>query len=155
MRRAALALMAAVALAAAAADEKDDANKKDLHALQGTWEVVSQTFGAKGEARLLEKPKPRTIEGTKLISQGETGNVVQMFTIDATKKPAEMDIQPPASYRGKATNAKGVVTAIYQLDRDTLTIANSLGLDLARPKGFDAMKEVGPVVVTIYRRVKK
>jgi uncharacterized protein (TIGR03067 family) len=93
-------VVAAAATATATADEKDDANKKALEALQGTWQVKSGTQdGTPGPAE--EAGKVRlVIAGNAVTSyMGEEIRSEGTITVDATKKPATIDLEAEIGQR--------------------------------------------------------
>src|SRR4051812_4558260 len=87
----AAALFAVLAAPALGADEA--AAKK----LEGTYEVLSMTVGGKPDPKLDEdKPKFVIKDGTISIeSEKKKKAETAKFTVDPSKKPAEIDIIPP------------------------------------------------------------
>jgi uncharacterized protein (TIGR03067 family) len=133
--------VAVVGLLVAADDKKDDIKDK----LKGTWEVVSMEVGGKKAPDEAFKGQTLTFEADKVISKGKDKPDPATYTIDATKKPAELDIVPTEGpQKGKT------VKMIFQLDGDTLKIAGKME-PTERPKGFDD-KDV--VVMTLKRQKK-
>jgi uncharacterized protein (TIGR03067 family) len=92
---------------------EDEATKKDLKAMQGTWKAQSMTQGG------MEVPADKivnhrlVIEGNKLMPKGSGKEDPGTFTLDASKKPPTIDIKH---------GTEEVVQGIYQLDGDTLKI---------------------------------
>lgn len=117
----------ALAIPVAAAD--DEAAKK----LNGTYEVIDVIVGGKTDDSKKDAKITFTLkDGTISIADGDRKEEAK-FTVDATKKPAHIDIMP-----GKGTDKK--VPGIYELtevDKSTrLTIAFSKGDGGERPKDF-------------------
>lgn len=145
MRTKLLVLIAAVVLVAA--DAPDDAKKKDLEKLQGTWTMTGGEFDgnkippdqAKGELIF----KDNTYSYT--TAAGETGGGT--FKIDPAKKPKQMD----AVAKGGPLDGQ-TIEEIYELDGDTLKICLALP-PAKRATDFTAPAESGRMMFT-YKRKK-
>jgi uncharacterized protein (TIGR03067 family) len=120
-------LVLALTLSRAGADDKKDV-PKELAPLQGTWTVVSVSFGGMPVPKDKQPDQQFKIEGDKLTvtekGKDESGTV----KVDAKKDPATIDL----------TSAKGEkMMGIYKIDKDgKLTLCVSFAKD-ARPKSFD------------------
>ena len=98
-----------------AADAKEDAAKKELKKLEGTWQVVSMEMDGQKQSeddakqfKVIIKENKYTLKmGDNAINQGT-------FTIDATKKPKTIDIKPT-----EGDNAGQTMLGIYEQDGDT------------------------------------
>jgi uncharacterized protein (TIGR03067 family) len=149
MKRRLLAL-AALALAATAvataADEKDDANKKDLKALQGTWKVEKALRGGE-EAPAGETEKSKFVfEGNKfMIDEGRPRKETATFTLDATQKPKTIDLT--------FAMVKEAALGIYEVDGDTLKICFG-GPGKDRPKKMESEKGSGLLLIVLKRQKK-
>jgi uncharacterized protein (TIGR03067 family) len=132
-----LGLIVAAGLVVAA--DKDDANKKALEQLQGEWKLTSAIRDGK------EAPA-KEIENAVLTVKGDTFTMAKSAKgkIDATKKPAEIDITPK-----EGSSTKG----IYKLEGDTLTFCFAKPGN-ARPKEF-ASKEGGETILMVFKKSKK
>lgn len=126
------------------ADDKDAAKK-----LEGTYEVLSVRVGGKADDKKKEDVKTFIIkDGTITIKESKREDTAK-FTVDATKKPAHIDIAP-------AVNEK--VLGIYETKETDkgleLTITFNLEPKAERPKDF---KGEGPetVVVKLLRKKEK
>jgi uncharacterized protein (TIGR03067 family) len=145
MRRGlAAALFAVLAAPALAADEAAAKN------LEGTYEVLSMTAGGKADPKA-EKEKPTFVikDGTITV-KGATREETAKFSVDGSKKPAEIDIMPRSDEK---------VPGIYEA-KDTpkgleLTIAFAKGKNgSTRPKDFKGEGE-GAVVIKLLRKKEK
>jgi uncharacterized protein (TIGR03067 family) len=130
-----------ILVAALAAVAADDANKKDLARMQGTWKVKSLTEGSK-EAPAEEVAKMKfVIDGNKMtVYAGETKAVELTVKLDASKNPAAIDL--------RNDEQKETMLAIYQLGGDTLKICGDRP-GKERPTEFEvkAGTEMGLIVL--------
>jgi uncharacterized protein (TIGR03067 family) len=133
-----------------AADAKDDAIKKEMDRLQGTWTLVSieedgkkQPFPEGGKMQVLftkDKMTAGTSAGDKLDAS---------YTIDPTKKPAHLDITP-SDGPGKGK----VVPHIYVIEKDELKLCQATEGSQERPKEF-ATKKGDKAILLIFKREKQ
>jgi len=129
-----------------AADKPDDATKKDLEKLQGTWNVQSMTRGGK-DAPAEEVAKHKlVIEGEKFLPQTDGKKDAEAtFKLDATKKPPAIDV----------TNKDGeIALGIYQIDGDTLKLAVQRPGGKDRPTEFTSPAD-SEVSLMVLKREKK
>jgi uncharacterized protein (TIGR03067 family) len=99
---------------------EDDPSKGDLDRLRGTWLTVSLVNNGKTLAD--EKTPPREGPATKLayegnrwmIKVGDRTVASGILTIDATKRPKEIDILDESGTRNEKTKL-----GIYEVDGDT------------------------------------
>jgi uncharacterized protein (TIGR03067 family) len=113
MNRIILLLVSLLLLAAA---PKEDANKKDLAAMQGDWAgeeftrdgMRFDTDDAQALFRTVKGDKYTVFRFSKKLGSGS-------FTIDATKKPATIDMNPDMA------KSKPIL-GIYKFDGDRLTM---------------------------------
>jgi uncharacterized protein (TIGR03067 family) len=143
MKWRALALVAA--MVAVAADNKEEAAKKDLDHLQGAWQMQSGIqAGVEAQAEAVAKVK-MTFKGNKVTLGGGPQTQEATITLDASKMPATIDMtldKPDRTLQG-----------IYQLEGDTMKLC--LGRPgTARPKEF-ASKEGSEATLMIFKREKK
>ncbi len=146
-------LIVAVAFLAAAisvvrADEKDDAAKK----LNGTYEVLEVLVGGKADPKKKENTTFEFKDGTIAIHEGDKKKDTARFTLDPSKKPAEIDIMP--GMPGKDEKVLGIYE-VKESDKGTeLTLSFAKGENEARPKDF---KGEGPrvVVIKLFRKKDK
>jgi uncharacterized protein (TIGR03067 family) len=129
---------------ATAAD--DDASKKDLRALQGTWKMQSmRVFGNDAPADVVSRFW-LVITGTKVVIDSGDRKEDYNCTLDATKKPRAIDLFTP--------DGKPAFLGIYDLDGDTLKLCAISAKSENRPRDFDSPKDM-PVTLRVYNREKK
>jgi RNA polymerase sigma-70 factor (ECF subfamily) len=129
-----------------AADERDDAVRKEREKLQGDWLPTSQESKGDGQEKGKLKKHTWVFEGDKLTIKEEAKSREHTFKIDPTMNPKTIDI---SDKRGDA-----VGLGIYKLDGDTLTIA----LDKPnsnRPTEFRTKKDSSHVVIVLRREKKQ
>jgi uncharacterized protein (TIGR03067 family) len=136
-----------------AADAKDDAVKKENKDLQGTWNLVSIEEGGKNQP-FPEGGKMKVVfQDGKMIVRSTFGDKTDTkeaaFTIDPTKKPAQMDIVP-ADGPGKGIP----VPHIYVIGKDELKLCGATEGSKERPKEF-ATKKDDKTVLLIFRLEKQ
>jgi uncharacterized protein (TIGR03067 family) len=148
MRRIALSILAAGFLVAAA-PAPDDAVKKEMAKLEGTWSVTALTNDGK-------KGKDEDIRKIRVILKGDnyTAKVGDMvveggtWTIDPTRKPKSIDATA-TSGDDKGKKSLG----IYELDGDTLKMCFGPAGKDERPKEFES-KEGSKYEMGVYKRDK-
>lgn len=101
----------------------EDAKEK----LQGTWNAVSSVMDGKNDPESEFKGESFTFEGDKCILKKRKGNWIGSYKVDASQKPAQLDI---------TLDNGEMVKLIYQLDGDTLNLGEKNGG--TRPKSFEA-----------------
>ncbi len=144
------ALMALAALGCVAASAKEDRPAgKDLKALAGVWEYVSQTDDGKetGKDMLKGIRLAVTAEGKWSLTKGDTVILEGTGRLDPSKKPkaADWTVTTEGDLKGK------VALGIYEVDGDTWKHCFSFE---KRPETFES-KEGGKVTNAVLRRVKK
>jgi uncharacterized protein (TIGR03067 family) len=118
----------------------DDAGKKELEKLQGTWKVVKAIKDGRAQPEDAVKKMKVSIAGDKLTVDRET----TPFVIDPSKKPATIDI---------TVDKKLTLQGIYELDKDTLKIC--VGLEgVKRPADFKAGENSGCSLLVLEREKK-
>ena len=159
MRRAIVLLIATGALLAgrARADgpgkQDDDAPKKELALLQGTWVVVGKEYaGKKATEEEIAKLPVVTVEGTKVkwSENPEKKETISeaTFKLDPKAKKALDITLIGGRFKGDT------VLAIYEISGDTLKVCYSTDDGKTRPTEF-AGKADGKAVFMTYKRVKK
>jgi uncharacterized protein (TIGR03067 family) len=122
------------------ADAKDDAK-----AMKGVWLPVSADLGGQPFPDALLKSMKLTLTDGKYSVQVGPSLDEGTFVLDATKKPATMDIT------GKEGPNKGkTLLAIYELDGDSLKVCYDLS-GKARPTEFKAAPKI---FLVVYKRGK-
>ena len=130
-----------------AADAKDDANKKDMDALQGKWQLVSLTRDGKDQD--VPKDAVRVIkDNTYTVTPRPGVTITGTFKIDATAKPKTIDMTATSG-----DNAGKTSLGIYDLDGDTLKICWAPpGKD--RPTEFKSAEGSG-VLLSVQKKAKE
>ena len=128
-----------------AADAKDDATKKDLEKIQGTWVSLSAESSGKKVPEKELKDVRHTFKGGKIIVDHRGSKIEIPFTLDVSKKPKTIDL----TIKGK----KGVrtVKGIYELSGDEFKMCTD---EYERPKEFQSTSDNG-YKLTILKREKK
>jgi uncharacterized protein (TIGR03067 family) len=121
-----------------------DDSKTDEKALQGTWEITDAELAGKKLPK--GKPITLTMEDGKYLVKAESDDK-GTYTLDATKKPKEIDI------KGTDGPNKGkTFLAIYELDGDSLKVCYDLA-GKERPKEFKTTPGTFQFLAT-YKRKK-
>jgi uncharacterized protein (TIGR03067 family) len=109
-------LVAALTISTAGA--QDDAAKKELKKLEGTWATVSiEAAGQKVTDADKIKTRKLTTKGEKYTLKVGDETVQGTIEINPTKKPKTMDVKPDSgSNKGKT------LLGIYELEGDNLRI---------------------------------
>jgi uncharacterized protein (TIGR03067 family) len=118
------------------AEEKD---KKATDPLVGVWKVTSLV--AAGQEREQAKGTLYTFKDGKLVQKGARGERNFTYKLDASKKPAELDMTSVGGQRNGA-----VTKAIYEVKGDDLKIS-FIFMQEDRPKDFGS--EGTQVLVTL------
>jgi len=121
----------------------DDATKKDLAALQGTWKTYSAEVN--GEEGFYPEMSARlVIKDQKVFYAGEE---LAGLTINATTSPRSIDLE----YR----KPKKVIEGVYSLNGDTLKLCVNRQADgvKERPTGFET-KDKPNVRVLVFKKIK-
>lgn len=130
--------------------DEEDAVKRELQALKGTWTLVSREADGKklGEEELKGVVATRDEEGNVSVRRGDQVLYEANGKIDPTKKPKTVDVTYTAG-----PNKGQVLLGIYETDGDThrVCIAQAGG---ARPTEFSAKAGSGQILV-VYKREKK
>jgi uncharacterized protein (TIGR03067 family) len=139
-----------IAFAACVAAAEDEATKKDLDGIQGTWRMVSREKDGKADAADAIKDVLMTNEGNKFSFKGSASGAGAMkgtLRLDASKKPKTMDRMPSdGPQKGKT------LPGIYSLEGDKLTICVAL-TGKERPKEFATTAKSGRVL-SVFKREK-
>ena len=128
-------LVVSGAAATARADAKDDELKK----MKGTWTIVTATKDGEPMPENEMKDAKFVFEGDTIsMVKGEKKDPVTVKSIDATKSPAWIDLQPPEG------NEK--IEGLYKLDGDTLEMCFKKS---GRPAEISQAKDV------VYMKLKR
>ena len=139
-------LVAALTIGRAGA--QDDAAKKEMKKLEGTWATVSiEAAGEKVTDKDKIKTRKLTTKGDKYTLKVGDESVQGTIEINPTKKPKTIDMKPDSgSNKGKT------LLGIYELDGDNLKTCLALpGKD--RPADFATAAEDAQQLV-VYKREK-
>ena len=140
----------AAGLLLAAQDAKEDATKKDLEQIQGTWRLVSRQRDGRTDPPVAVKDVLMTNKGDQFSFKGAAsgaGATQGTFKLDATKTPKTMDRIP-----ADGPNKGKTLPAIYALEGDTLKICVAVA-GKERPKEF-ATKPGSGYVLSVFKREK-
>jgi uncharacterized protein (TIGR03067 family) len=150
MRKTSL-LFAVVAFAGLAPDAKEDAAKKELEALQGTWAVVSAVRDGKEILRDEFKDIRLSYTGAKAtVRKGDKVLFEGTIRLDPTKKPKLLDSTQLSDGEEKGKTFLG----IYELNGDNLKICSSTPAGKAAPADFGSRPGSGHFL-RVYKREKK
>jgi uncharacterized protein (TIGR03067 family) len=139
-------LVLVAGLLVAAAPRQDDASKKDLEKLQGTWKAETAQRGGKDAPAVVVENLRLVIAKDKLTIKDGTEVEAATFKLDAGKKPiAAIDIVIKGD--------KETLLGIYEIKDDTLKLCwNPSGKD--RPTEFVSKADT-EIVLFVLKRVKK
>lgn len=134
--------LTAVALASCFLPAQDDAAKKDLAALQGTWTLVAMEVDGKPVAPEKLKDTTLTIKGNKysLLTRQQLHEVE--ISLAPGKTPKEIDMKFL-----DGPNKDRVGRGIYQQDGDTLKICRGLDPQQERPQNFKTEGQINTFVL--------
>src|SRR5262245_9771693 len=113
-----------------------DPTKEDMKKLQGDWALGSLEEGGKKIEPPGGKSPAFVIKGNTLTIKEDGRDEVAEITLDARKKPREINIRPLRGPGGKGPPEK-LIPGIYKLEGDTFTICFSHGGSDDRPRKFD------------------
>ena len=144
----AILLVGVTAFLVAADPPKEDAAKKDLESIQGTWKIVMlEADGEQAPAEIVATVKLVFKDDKLTFTPGEPGFTNYTYKLDPTAKPATFDFEhTEGAFKGK------VWKGIYAVDGDTLTTCdNGPDPDKARPTAFEAKRGSGYILITFQR----
>jgi uncharacterized protein (TIGR03067 family) len=150
MRLRFLLILLVLPLVVAADDRREDATKKDLKRLQGTWAFVRiEEEGVKKSQRELKGMEDRlnwTFTNNQLVRNLGMEFAKAKFKLDATKEPKEIDLFDYAA-KGKT------VLGIYTFQGEFLKIALGSPQSGERPTAFDTPPKSGRANFIMKRHV--
>jgi uncharacterized protein (TIGR03067 family) len=126
---------------------QDDATKKDLMFMEGTWAATVQEVNGKAitdEENKQANAKLVVKDGMYTVYFGETSFGKGTIKLDATKKPKHVD--------AVASDGQSL-TGIYQIDGDTMKVCFAPG-GKDRPTEFKTKEGTGQLLIS-YKRSKK
>jgi uncharacterized protein (TIGR03067 family) len=141
----AILLVGVTAFLVAADPPKEDAAKKDLESIQGTWKIVMlEADGEQAPAEIVATVKLVFKDDKLTFTPGEPGFTNYTYKLDPTAKPANFDMtHTDGANKGKTQ--KG----IYSLAGDSLKIC--FGQADQRPKEFTAKANSGQAMYVLKR----
>ena len=122
---------------------QDDATKKDLQSLEGTWVPTAVATDEGPKPLNSTKVEKIVIKGTKWVMHEQGKQYEYSFTIDPATRPKAMDIS--GTFNGQTTRS----LCIYEVTADRLKFANGGN---KRPSTFEKLPPGG--VRFIYKRTK-
>ena len=146
-----IAMAAFLTLAIPATRAADDAAKV-VKKLEGTYEVISATRGGKPDEKAKDVESFIFKDDTIVIKMKEgKKDMTAKFTLDPSKKPAELDLSPENGGGGKET-----LKAIYEMKETDKGLELSLAFahEGDRPKDFKGEAE-NEVSVKLFRKKAK
>jgi len=141
-------LILVVVLSLAADAPKDNAVKKELKKVEGTWALSSGEDKDEKVADDVLKNASLTIEGNKHTFKIGDQTIAGTHTIDPTTKPKTID----AAHTEGPFNGQTLL-GIYKLEGDKLTVCLALP-DKERPTEFTTKLGTGTLLYT-FKREKK
>lgn len=145
-------LLAGAGSPTGASDAQEEAFKKELKAMTGTWRpIYGETDGIKAPQERLKEARLTRDESGKVIARRGDKVVMEGMVkkIDATKTPKTVDTEITAGeHKGKT------ILGIYELNGDTLRVCVALPGKAERPTEFSAKAGNGHNL-TVYKREKK
>jgi uncharacterized protein (TIGR03067 family) len=130
-----------IGLLVAAARAEDKSSSGDKEKLQGTWVLVSGEHDGQPIPEDVAKTVKLVFAGDKVTLHHNDQKNEGTFKLAPGKKPKEIDLDMDS----------GAVKGIYQLDGDTLKLANAKPGD-ERPKEFPKKEGSGLTVATLKRQ---
>jgi uncharacterized protein (TIGR03067 family) len=125
----------------------DDAAKKELEKLQGTWTMAALEVDGKPVPEEKLKSSALTIKGDKYIIKVKDDTHETIIKLEPTKKPKEIDMTFT-----EGANKDKVLKGIYELDGDMFKICRALLPDKDRPTEFGTWPDTGVFLVTWKRQ---
>jgi uncharacterized protein (TIGR03067 family) len=137
-------VLLSVGLPIAADARNDDAAKKELKNLSGSYVMVSGEAGAEKLPQERIKEAKMTIEGEKYTASFGGDAVTGTLKVDPTKTPKEID----------ATDSEGkTILGIYKFDKDQFTVCFA-SPDKGRPKEFSIKAGTGEFIHVWKKKAK-
>lgn len=131
-------LLAGLGLPKASGDPQDDAFRKELKAMAGTWRPIStENNGNKAPEEILKEIRWARDADGKWAMQRDDKTVLEWTVkkIDATKKPKTIDLEVTfGSHKGQ------IYRGIYELNGDTLRVCLAQPERTERPTEFSGRK---------------
>jgi uncharacterized protein (TIGR03067 family) len=134
----------------AAAPTKEDEAKKEVEKLQGTWHCVSaEAFGVKEKADETKGPVLTVEKDTFTVKVADKVIMKGTYKLDPSQTPKAIDLTITESSEEKEKGK--VMLAIYEVDKNSLKLAEVPAGSKNRPKEFTTKEESLHIVFT-YKR---
>ena len=132
---------------ASAAD--DAASKKLLKELEGSYTVTAaELSGGSPPPGFLTSFEKLTIKGNKFSltfkNEGKSEEKSATISVDASKKPAQVDLKPDDGDKKDHT-----VTGIVVIEKDVVKLCWAQGADVKRPADFKTSKDDKNMLLTL------
>jgi uncharacterized protein (TIGR03067 family) len=135
-------LLTLIALSSAAPTQ-EDAIKKDLAELQGTWKISAlEINGNQVAVENLASAQVVIKDNQYQVAIGKEKYTVTI-TLDPSKNPKELDMM-----FNDGADKDRVARAIYKLDKDSFTLVRNLQVEQRRPSEFGSWPDTNVFMVT-------
>jgi uncharacterized protein (TIGR03067 family) len=142
-----IAILLAFICLAAADNPREEAAKKDLEKMQGTWTMAALEVDGKQVPEAKLQGTTLLIKDNKYIVQLKGQKFETVFQLDPTKKPKEIDMT-----FAEGANKDKVHKGIYSLEGDTFKLCRGQQPDRERPTEFGTWPDTGIFLVTWKRK---
>lgn len=119
----------------------EDKVKKDLNAMQGTWDMVGLEVDGK-DVPVDRLGSSLTVKGNDYVVAIKDKKIAVTIRLDPSKDPKEMDM-----IFNDGANKEKVHKAIYKVEKDMLTLCRGLNPENERPREFATWPNTGYFVV--------
>jgi uncharacterized protein (TIGR03067 family) len=137
------------ALLLVAADKPADAAKKDLDALQGTWEMAALEVNGQPVPEEKIRGTTLTIKGDKYTVKVKDKSHQTTFKLDPSQKPKAIDMFFP-----DGPELPKLSKGVYEIDGDTFRLCRHQMPGKDRPAQLGSWPDTGLFVVT-WKRLPK
>lgn len=143
-----LSTLAAFVALALAQGSGEDAAKKDLERLQGSWTMHALEINGKSVTKIQDTNLTiKKNEYTTMVRKKEQPGL--KFKLDPSKNPKWIDMTQP-----QPDGTEKVLKGIYKIEDDTFVICRGTAPEHERPNQFATWPDTGYFVVTWKKQVK-